>query len=294
MAERALAEPGLLLIAHGSPSAAWNGPVLDLGRRVADEAARGGTFKAVRTAMLEAVQPDVPTAVAELEAEGCDRIVAVPLFIAPSGHTHFDVPAVLGIYASPRTTNLLAQEGARIARPKVPITLVETLSEGEVLSAFVVDEVRKLSRSPKDEALVVLAHGDPEHHLLVDRLLRQIVTGCCGATGVAQGDWAFIGVGQEYLANGVPAIKAAAEGKKRVLVVGLYLSTSAAKLHRRALAMTHHREPGQDPGHDPLQGHDVVFSEGAVIDHPSLIPWILASAQAALDPSLPRKTAGDK
>jgi sirohydrochlorin ferrochelatase len=74
----ACADPGLLLVAHGSPSPEWNRPVLDLGTRVAEEVAKRGGFKAVRTALLEAAQPDVPTAVAELESAGCDRIIAVP------------------------------------------------------------------------------------------------------------------------------------------------------------------------------------------------------------------------
>lgn len=113
----AMAETGLLLIAHGAPSSKWNKPVIEFGNRVAKEAIKDGKFKAVRTAMLEFTEPDVPTAVAELEAAGCDSIVAVPLFIAPSGHSHFDVPAALGIYSSPRIKAIIAEEGGRLARP---------------------------------------------------------------------------------------------------------------------------------------------------------------------------------
>ena len=47
------AQPGLLLIAHGSPSEAWNKPVLDLGKKVEALASTEGKFKAVRTAFLE-------------------------------------------------------------------------------------------------------------------------------------------------------------------------------------------------------------------------------------------------
>ncbi len=219
----------------------------------------------------------IPTAVAELEAEGCDRIIAVPLFVAPTGHTHFDVPAVLGIYCSPRTSTVLVREGAQPARPKVPIIVTQTLSEGQVLPSFALDQVRKLSKSPKEEALVIVAHGDPEHQLLADRLMRQVTTYCCGEAGISYGDWAFIGMGQEYLTQGVPAIKTALEHKKRVLVVGLYVASSAATIHRR-VAATQQR----DKGFDPLRGKDVALSDETIIGHPAFRRWVLEAAQAGL------------
>lgn len=275
------AEPGLLLIAHGSPSADWNKPVLDFGRRVAEEVKKGGRFKAVRTAMLESAPPNIPTAVAELEAAGCDRIVAVPLFIAPTGHTHFDVPAVLGIYSSPRTTAALAHEGAEAARPKVPIVLTQTMSEGDVLRKYVADQVRRLSRSPQDDAVVLLAHGDPEHDLLAQRLMRRLTTHYCGTTGINYGDWAFIGVGQEYLSQGVPAIQAALEHKKRVIVVGVYLSSSASKIHQRCVATLRQRGAKAEP----FEKDRVVLSDEGIIGHPESLRWVLDTAYAALAPA---------
>lgn len=279
----AQAEPGLLLIAHGSPSPEWNKPVLDFGRRVAEEVKKNGRFKAVRTAMLESASPNVPTAVAELEAAGCDHIVAVPLFIAPTGHTHFDVPAVLGIYSSPRTTAALAHEGAAAARPKVPIVLTQTMSEGDVLRKYVVDQVRKLSRSPQEEAVVLLAHGDPEHALLAERLMRRLATSCCGATGTTYGDWAFIGVGQEYLSHGVPAIQTALEHKKRVIVVGVYLSSSASKIHQRCVAALRQRGAKTEL----FENDSVLLSNEGIIGHPEALGWVLNAADAALAPAQP-------
>jgi len=279
----AAADPGLLLVAHGSPRPEWNEPVLDLGRRVAEEALKGGRFKVVRTAMLEAAQPNIPTAVAELEAAGCDRIVAVPLFIAPSGHSLYDVPAALGILSSPEMNASLAAEGLKAARPKVPVVLTQTLDEGHLLPDYACQQVRSLSRSPTDEAVVVLVHGDSEHQPHIDRLLRRVATRCCGETGIRDGDWAYVGVGQEYTTNGVAAIRAAAGRKPRVLVVGLYLSSTAKSFHERALQTWRQ----QQPGYDPFHGKDVVFSEAALVDQLGLVQWIIEAAKAAL-PDAPR------
>ncbi len=280
---RAGADPGLLLVAHGSPSPAWNQPVLEFGRRAADELLRQGRFKAVRLAMLEAAQPDVPTALAELEAAGCTRIVAVPLFVAPSGHTHFDVPAVLGLYTSPRTAATLAAEQAHAARPKVPVTLTQTMCEGDLLEQYAADQVRKLSQRPKDEALVILVHGDPEHHLLIDRRMRQIATYCCGTTGIAYGDWAYIGVGQEYPTQGLAAIHSALEKKGRVLVVGLYLGSSAQQIHERSAAMAH-RLAQHQPDMPSIHERDVAFSREPILSYAGLLDWVQSTANAALEP----------
>lgn len=279
-ASTAWADPGLLLIAHGAPRQEWNAPVLEFGRKVADEARKLGRFKAVRTAMLEAAQPDVPTAVAQLEAEGCDRIVAVPLFIAPTGHTLFDVPAVLGNYSSPETKAALAKEGGAVARPKVPVTLTQTLDEA-VLSAYALDQVRKLSKNPAEEAVVVLAHGDEDHHRLVDGLVRRIVTHCCGRSGIDYGDWAYVEVGQSYLKEGVPTVMKAAARKKRVLVVGLYVSSSAMSIHQRGTKGLHSTPPAIARF---FKGNEVALSKEGVVTHPDALAWVLQAAQSALEP----------
>ncbi len=267
---------GLLVIAHGSRSPEWNRRVLEFGQRVAEKAAEDGTFKAVRIAMLEAVKPDVPSAVVELESEGCQRIIAVPLFVAPSGHSHFDVPAVLGIYSSASTRHHLAEEGLRVARPRVPIVLTETLAQGQLLQNAALDQVRKLSKDPSREALVILAHGDPDHHPLVDKLIRQVALYCCGQMGITYADWAYLGVGQQYHSQGLPAIEKALEHRERVLVIGLYVATSAAELHRRALRLDTAGTPA-----DPLAGRDVIFSEETIVGYPGCVDWVLEVAREA-------------
>ncbi len=277
-AQPAHAAPGLLLIAHGSPSPEWNRPVLQFGERVAETLTKQGKYKAVRTALLESSQPDVPTAIAELEAAGCDRIVAIPLFIAPTGHTHFDVPAVLGIYTSAKTSATLAEENAQAARPRVPILLTETLADSEVLDRYAADEVRKLSKSPGQEAIVFLIHGDPDHALLVERLMRRVTSRCCGESGIRYGDWASIAMGQEY-GQALAAITRAKEQKQQVLVVGLYLATTAAKIHQRSARGHHH-------GHGPAAGNQgpdprLSLSTQALINHPALLDWVVKTAQSA-------------
>ncbi len=278
-ADRASGKPGLLLIAHGSPSADWNQPVLELGAGVTRRIAETGQFSEVRTAMMEFSEPNIPTAVAELEAAGCSRIVAVPLFVMPTGHTHFDVPAVLGLYSSAETIEHAGEHGG-VARCSIPITLTETMSaDDRLLPEYALREVQKMSKSPSGEAIVFLAHGAPSHALLCDRVMRRIAGYCCGKTGVEYADWAYVGVGQRFKSEGLSAVRRAAESKDRVLVVGLYLASHAQRIRDRAMGTDSHSE-----GHDApnASGREVLFSGEGIVASSLVADWVIDTAcQAA-------------
>ncbi len=279
-AEGVTAKPGLLLIAHGSPSATWNGPVMQRGAEVAHAAMETGCFAAVRTALMEFGKPDIPTAVAELEAAGCSRIIAVPLFVMPTGHTHFDVPAMLGLY-SPGKSDEHAEEHGMPVRSAVPITLTGTMSEDErLLPQYALDEVEKLSKSSSEEAIVLLAHGDPDHKLLCERVMRKIASYCCARTGIEYADWAYVGVGQEFIKEGLPAIRRAAEKKQRVLVVGLYLGSHAQRIRDRVLK-------NDSRSHEQANTHasdqEIVYSNNGIVSSPLVVEWIVESACSAAE-----------
>lgn len=274
-AEDATAKPGLLLIAHGSPSATWNGPVMERGKEVARAALETGRFAAVRMALMEFAEPKIPTALAELEAAGCSRIIAVPLFVMPTGHTHFDVPATLGLYSFGRSEEH-AEEHGMPARCAVPITLTGTMSEDErLLPQYALDEVEKLSKSASEEAIVLLAHGDPDHELLCERVMRRIASYCCARTGIEYADWAYVGVGQEFINQGLPAIRRAAEKKQRVLVVGLYLSSHAQRIRDRALK---NDSRSHGPGDAHASDREILYSNSGIVSNPLVVDWIVESA----------------
>jgi hypothetical protein len=103
-----------------------------------------------------------------------------------------------------------------------------------------------------------------------------VTTGCCGEVGISYGDWACIGVGQEYATQGVPALQNALNHKKRVLVVGLYVGTSAANIQER-FAKSGEREHA--PTFDRSRKIDVVFSEEPLIRHPLFLVRVVDAAQ---------------
>lgn len=240
-------------------------------------------FHAVEAAFLEFAKPDTFSAIEALNEAGCDLIVVVPLFIAPSGHSLFDVNAVLGLYTSPDIRRALAKEGARVAHSKAPIVVVQTLDGTDLLDRFACDEARALSEHPTKEALLLIAHGSPDHAGLIEKAMRRIVTYCCARTGIAYGDWAFCEMGQSFQQEVVPAIIRAARHGKKVLVVGLYVSSSAELIATRFLNSLRSTGGTTQRRENPLNGINVVFSKKCVAEHPAAAAAVLDAALGAVE-----------
>lgn len=294
---RKYSAPGLLILTHGSPSPNWKKSVSELTERVRAANREKKIFHAIAEAHLEFCQPDAASGITTLEKAGCDRIVVVPAFIFPTSHSHFDVPAVLGLYSSASIRQVLREENARVAAPSVPITMTQTLSEGDLLKQFVTDEVKKISKDPAHEVLILIAHGDENHFGLIDPIMKKIVTSTCGQCCLSEGNWTYCEVGQSYNENVVPLIQEYSAQGKRPLVVGLYLVTSARKIdqigrkfHDSANIMI----PSKDHGSGKMTSktasnkneeekpENAVFSQSELVYYSKTADFILRIASEAL------------
>ena len=99
-----MATHGMVLFGHGARDARWREPFERLAGKV--HAARGSDADAgpVLLAFLELMEPDLPTAVGVLVADGCSVVTVVPVFFGQGGHTRRDLPEVIercrGLYPS--------------------------------------------------------------------------------------------------------------------------------------------------------------------------------------------------
>lgn len=82
---------GILLFAHGSRDARWREPVEAVARRVAEQ----DPAAQVACAYLELVEPDLPTAAAQMVGNGVASIRVVPLFLGMGKHVREDLPLLL-------------------------------------------------------------------------------------------------------------------------------------------------------------------------------------------------------
>jgi sirohydrochlorin ferrochelatase len=280
--EGAKGKPGLLIIAHGSPAPRWNEPVLGQEQKVRELLGPDNPFAKVKVVFMEFAEPNVADGVADLEKAGCSRIVAVPLLIAPSSHSHWDIPALLGLYSDAKIEKSLRDEGLRVLRSDVPITLTTTLAHSDVIEKVLLERVRALSGDPNEEAIVVLAHGSEAIPPAWDDLMKRTVTYLCGRTGISYGDWACVGVGQEYN-QAAAAIRTAAEHRKRVIVVGAYLSLGPKRMHDRWVSRFNRQEAQMHGFENPLDGLDVNLAEQGLLPDEMVTQWIAETAKGEIE-----------
>lgn len=172
------AEPGILLLSHGG-SAEWNGRVLQLARTV-------DQTRPVEVAFEMATRANIQAAVDRLATRGVTEIVAVPLFVSSwssvvtsTGYLlglRAEAPPALAVFAkmahpdpaaSPAGASHAGHDGPAAASlgstpgvSKIPITRMTPALNGHPLVAGILTtRARSISRSPADEAGVIVAHG---------------------------------------------------------------------------------------------------------------------------------------
>ncbi|MFM0521948.1 CbiX/SirB N-terminal domain-containing protein [Caballeronia jiangsuensis] len=119
---------GIILFGHGARDPRWAEPFERLVVKL--RGLRGGP---VLLAFLELMSPDLPAAVAQLAADGCDAITVVPVFFGQGGHVRKDLPEIV--------------EKCRAAHPDVVISCATAVGEDDaVLDAVAQYCLRQVGR----------------------------------------------------------------------------------------------------------------------------------------------------
>ncbi len=263
----------LLIIAHGSPSQKWNQPVLNIENQVKEllKAKKIVGFEEVRVALMEFTEPSIATVVKDLENKGITKIFALPLFIAPSGHSVYDIPTLLGLYYDKEMDDLLKEEKAEIVNTNIQITVGPTLNYDNVMKDILLDKVKALSKNPKEEALVILAHGDENFMPIWENLSNETGNYIIGKTGIEYFDKAFVEVGQSFAVDGVSPILKASENKKKVIVVGMYLSMGVKNMADNSGIIMMGRTVESKK---MFEGKNIVFAEDGLLPDKRIVEWI--------------------
>ena len=109
---------GVILFAHGSRDPLWHLPM----QAVAAQVAANDLQVQVACAFLELTTPDLPTAAAQLVAQGAQQLTVVPLFLGVGKHVREDLPVLM--------------EGLRQQHPGVDIVLQAAVGENSQLVAL--------------------------------------------------------------------------------------------------------------------------------------------------------------
>ena len=223
---------GLIIIAHGSPSPQWNSPVLKIEDEVKNimSAKTNNPFSAIRVALMEFNEPSINTVIEDFEKTDINKVYAIPLLIAPSGHSVFDIPTILGLYNDKNILDEIKSEEIDIVNTKMKITIGPTLNYSDILKIAMLDRVKELSTEPGSEGVVLLAHGDSDFEPVWVSMCEEIGYYICSKTGIDYFDYSFVEVGQSFATEGVSVILESTEKKEKTIVIGLYLSMGVEKM----------------------------------------------------------------
>ncbi len=167
---------GILLLAHGGKEN-WNEEVMKV-------AAAVGETTPVEVAFGMASKRNIQTAVDKLVSRGASKIVAVPLFISQHStvitSTEFllgqrkDAPAALAVFAKmdhgegghgghgghdPQAAADKSFDPLTPVKSSVPIQMASALGGHPVVAEILLQRARDISREPRKEVVVVVAHG---------------------------------------------------------------------------------------------------------------------------------------
>lgn len=255
------AKNALVVIAHGSPMESWRKPVLELETSVRNQikAAQLKGIDYVRVALMEYTEPSVASVVKDCEAQGVDSIFALPLFIAPSGHTEEDLPNILGWKYNPYVREELAEEKTEMVKSKLPIVLGPTFYYSYVLEKVMAQRVKSFSKDAANEAVIFLAHGDEERIGFWKSLLGNVskyVKENCGVTYV---DSELIEMGHNFGNELMPLLEKAAQTKKRIFVQGIYLTSDVKRMADR------HKMQERQADLVKARGVEIVYSNEGIL-----------------------------
>lgn len=112
---------GVIVFAHGSRDPLWRKPI----EAVASQVSANDAKALVSCAYLELSEPDLPTAAAQLVAQGATRLRILPLFFGMGKHAREDLPQLLATVAQ--------------AHPGVSVEALPTAGENPRLTALLAD-----------------------------------------------------------------------------------------------------------------------------------------------------------
>ena len=214
---------------------------------------------------MEYTEPSVASVVKACEAEGADTIFALPVFMAPSSHTEEDLPNILGHKYNPFVREELAEENTELVHTKTPIILGPTFYYSYLLEESMLNRVQSLSKDAPNEAVIFLAHGDPEREGFWAEVLKNVDKYTKEHTKINYVDHALIEMGHDF------ANEASAK-KKRIIVQGIYLTSDVKRMADR------HKMTDVQKDLVKKTGVDIVYSADGILPActPLEVDWIVA------------------
>lgn len=158
-AEKQASKAAVLLVSHGSHSETWRETLYGVEDAVEDELVALPQFDTVHTAFMEYTEPSIATRLRELDADGYDEVVLVPVLLTVSSHSFDDIPTIYGAKHDVKSVETLEAEGIERYTPTANVTMTPLLDFPTVLEENVARRARSLSEDLGEEGIVLVAYG---------------------------------------------------------------------------------------------------------------------------------------
>src|SRR5690606_19404129 len=158
--EAAEKKTAVLLVNHGSRSETWRKTLLALEDSVSEAALSSGTVQGIKTAFMEYNEPSIATRLREFDKEGYTDVIIVPVFLTVSPHSFDDIPTIVGLKEDPQSLEMLKLEKIERYTPRARVTITPLPDFSKILRENVLNRFRRISSTPADEGLVMIAYGD--------------------------------------------------------------------------------------------------------------------------------------
>lgn len=270
------AKTGLVVIAHGHVLESWRKPVLALEQTLKTRLAERGIndFDYVRIAMMEYTEPSVASVINDCEKQGIDTVFALPLFIAPSSHSEDDLPNILGLKFSKDVHAELEEEGTKFVHSDIKIILGPTLYSTDILEKIMFERVMSMSKDPENEAVVILAHGDPDRVGFWNELLSRTAEYVKQNSKISYSDGEQVAMGMHMADDLMDILDKAAQNKKRIIVQGIYLTSNVKNMATR-IGMPDKQKTLENKGVEIVYGGHGILPESTA----EVTEWIIDRAE---------------
>lgn len=228
-------------------------------------------FKSVQLAHLEFAKPDIAEACDGIETQGCERIVAYPLFISVSSHSERDIPNALNIrYHDHSDPDIRRYTG------KLPVTYTAPMDHGPILPRMVAECAKEISQDSANETAIILSHGGGCEHFW-EHMHRRVANAVTESTGVSNVTWIAVQTGrspesQDRLVKAIAAIKSE-RPNERILILSCFGGLSGTQFLERV-------NQGLAKRNQPSLGEGLVGCSGW-INRPPVIEEIVSVVQRA-------------
>lgn len=184
---------GVLLVNHGSRSAAWRQGLIDLETSVKDSILAGGVIKGTKTAFMEYTEPSIATRLKEFDKEGYTDVILVPIFLTVSPHSFDDIPTIIGQKEDPQSMEMLKIEKIERFSPAAKTHITPLLDFTDILQKNILRRVQVLTRDSSREGLALIAYGDATYTKEWSELLTNVGTYVKQHTGIEKSSFGWCG-----------------------------------------------------------------------------------------------------